>query len=109
NLEIELPKGHLWKGGSAESEKGTIFNPNMPTKEVFTMPHKYGVNGTVSSTKPLNYRGSLIDEFTLTAKDGKVVDYQAKQGKEVLQHLLETDAGSKHSGEGARVSDESAV
>lgn len=109
NLEIELPKGHLWKGGSAESEKGTIFNPNMPTEEVFTMPHKYGVNGTVSSTKPLNYGGSLIDEFTLTFKDGKVVDYKAKQGEEVLQHLLETDEGSKRIGEVALVPDESPV
>src|SRR5699024_11678822 len=73
DLEIELPEGHIWKGGSAVSEQGITFNPNMPTEEVFTLPHKYGVNGTVSSTKPLNYGGSLIDEFTLTFKDGKVV------------------------------------
>src|SRR5699024_1074062 len=70
DLEMELPDGHLWKGGSAVSEQGITFNPNMPTEEVFTLPHKYGVNGTVSSTKPLNYGGSLIDRFSLTFKDG---------------------------------------
>lgn len=109
NLEIELPKGHIWKGGSAISEKGTEFNPNIPTEEAFTMPHKYGVNGTVTSTKPLNYGGSLIDNFTLTFKDGEVVDYKAEVGQDVLQHLLETDSGSKRLGEVALVPHESPI
>ncbi|MBP2257948.1 aminopeptidase [Virgibacillus alimentarius] len=109
DLEIELPKGHIWKGGSAESEKGITFNPNMPTEEVFSLPHKYGVNGTVTSTKPLNYGGSLIDNFSLTFKDGKVVDYQAEQGEETLKHLLDTDEGAKRLGEVALVPHESPV
>ncbi|WP_217586350.1 aminopeptidase [Lentibacillus saliphilus] len=108
-LEIELPEGHIWKGGSAVSEKGTVFNPNMPTEEVFTMPHKYGVNGTVSSTKPLNYGGSLIDNFTLTFKDGQVVDFKAEQGEDTLKHLLDTDEGAKRLGELALVPHESPV
>lgn len=109
NLEIALPEGHIWKGGSAISEKGIEFNPNMPTEEVFTMPHKYGVNGTVASTKPLNYGGSLIDKFSLTFKDGKVVDFKAEQGEEVLRNLLDTDEGSRRLGEVALVPDESPV
>ncbi|WP_164667515.1 aminopeptidase [Virgibacillus doumboii] len=108
-LELELPEGHIWKGGSAVSEKGTTFNPNMPTEEVFSMPHKYGVNGTVSSTKPLNYGGSLIDNFSLTFKDGQVVDFKAEQGEDVLKHLLETDEGARRLGEVALVPHESPV
>ncbi len=108
-LEIELPAGHIWKGGSAISEKGITFNPNMPTEEVFSLPHKYGVNGTVASTKPLNYGGSLIDNFSLTFKDGKVVDFQAEQGEETLKHLLDTDEGAKRLGEVALVPHESPV
>src|SRR5699024_12254952 len=87
DLEMEVADGHLWKGGSAVSEQGITFNPNMPTEEVFTLPHKYGVNGTVSITKPLKYGGSLIDHFSLTFKDGKVVDYTAEQGEDILKHL----------------------
>ncbi|WP_188454672.1 aminopeptidase [Virgibacillus oceani] len=109
NLEMELPEGHIWKGGSAVSEKGITFNPNMPTEEVFSMPHKYGVNGTVSSTKPLNYGGSLIDNFSLTFKEGKVVDYKAEQGEDTLKHLLETDEGASRLGEVALVPHESPV
>ncbi|MCT1576692.1 aminopeptidase [Oceanobacillus kimchii] len=109
DLEMELPDGHIWKGGSAEAETGVSFNPNMPTEEVFSLPHKYGVNGTVSSTKPLNYGGSLIDNFTLTFKDGKVVDFKAEQGEAVLKHLLDSDEGALRLGEIALVPHESPV
>lgn len=109
DLEIELPDGHIWKGGSAETEKGTSFNPNMPTEEVFTLPHKYGVNGTVTSTKPLNYGGNLIDGFSLTFKEGKVVDFSADQGYDTLKHLLDTDDGAERLGEVALVPHESPV
>lgn len=109
DIEVGLAKKHVWQGGAAVSEEGTVFNPNLPTEEVFTAPHKYKVNGTVSSTKPLNYGGNLIDEFKLTFKDGKVIDYQAKQGEEVLAHLLESDEGARRIGEMALVPDESPV
>jgi len=109
DLEIGLPKGHIWHGGAAVSEKGTVFNPNMPTEEVFTAPHKYEVNGTVKSTMPLNHGGALIDEFTLTFKDGAVVDFSAKQGEEALKHLLEIDEGAKRLGEVALVPNESPI
>ncbi|SHH23890.1 MULTISPECIES: aminopeptidase [Virgibacillus] len=109
NLEMELPEGHIWKGGSAQTEGGITFNPNMPTEEVFSLPHKYRVNGTVSSTKPLNYGGSLIDRFKLTFKDGEVVDFTAEQGQDTLEHLLNVDEGSKRLGEVALVPHESPV
>ena len=109
DLEMELPEGHIWKGGSAVSEGGVTFNPNIPTEEVFTMPHKYGVSGTVSSTKPLNYGGSLIDNFSLTFKDGQVVDFKAEEGEAVLKHLLDSDEGAKRLGEIALVPHESPV
>lgn len=109
DLKVGLPENHIWQGGAAASEKGITFNPNLPTEEVFTAPHKYEVNGTVSSTKPLNYGGNLIDDFKLTFKDGKVIDYEAKQGKEVFDHLLSTDEGANRLGEIALVPDESPV
>lgn len=109
DFELALPEGHIWKGGSAVSAKGITFNPNMPTEEVFTMPDKYGVNGTIASTKPLNYGGSVIDNFSLTFKDGKVVDFKAEQGEDTLKHLLDTDDGARRLGEVALVPHESPV
>ncbi len=102
-ITFGLPKGHIWKGGGAYTEAGRHFNPNMPTEEVFTMPDKYHVDGVVSSTKPLIYGGNMIDDFKLTFKDGKVVDFEAETGYDTLKHLLDTDEGAKRLGEIALV------
>lgn len=103
DLTIELPEKHLWAGGGEYNSKGTYFVANMPTEEVFTLPSKTGVNGKVKSTKPLNYSGNLIENFTLTFKEGRVVDFSAEKGYETLKKLLETDDGSHYLGEVALV------
>ncbi|KGX88316.1 aminopeptidase [Pontibacillus marinus] len=109
DLSIQLVDNHIWHGGDTKSQEGVKFNPNMPTEEVFTMPHKDGVNGTVTSTKPLNYAGNLIDNFTLTFENGKVVDFKAESGEDTLKHLLDTDEGARHLGEVALVPHESPI
>ncbi|MEG6584707.1 aminopeptidase [Dendrosporobacter sp. 1207_IL3150] len=103
DLKIELPEDHIWLGGAEATPEGLEFIANMPTEEVFTLPKKTGVNGKVVSSKPLNYNGNLIDEFTLEFKDGKIVEYTAKKGYEVLKNLVETDEGSCYLGEVALV------
>lgn len=103
DLEVELPEGHIWAGGGGKNSKGVYFVANMPTEEVFTMPLKTGVDGVVYSTKPLHYGGNLINDFKLTFKDGRVVDFEAKEGYEVLKDLLGLDEGAKYLGEVALV------
>lgn len=103
DLTIELSEKHLWLGGGSYSEKGTYFVANMPTEEIFTLPKRDGVNGTVKSTKPLNYGGNLIEDFSITFENGKVIDFSAKQGYEILKKLIETDEGSHYLGEVALV------
>lgn len=103
DLTIELPTGQYWSGASSINSKGNSFVANMPTEEVFTAPHKNGVNGVVSNTLPLSYSGNIIDDFTLTFKDGEVVDYKAGVGQEILKSILETDEGAKRLGEVALV------
>jgi len=103
DLTVKLPEGHIWLGGSEHTPAGREFIANMPTEEVFTLPQRTGVNGKVVSSKPLNYNGNLIDGFTLTFTDGKIVDFTAKTGYESLKHLLETDEGASYLGEVALV------
>ncbi|KUO52746.1 MAG: peptidase M29 [Desulfitibacter sp. BRH_c19] len=103
DLRVELPERHLWIGGSEYTPEGIEFIANMPTEEVFTLPKKTGVNGTVVSSIPLNYNGNLIEGFSLTFKNGKIVDFNAKKGQEVLKKLIETDEGSCYLGEVALV------
>lgn len=103
DLTLQMPKGHLWLGGKESSKKGIIFDANIPTEEVFSAPHYEGANGIVYSTKPLIYDGNRIEDFHMTFKDGKVVDYDAKQGREYLTNLIETDENSCYLGEVALV------
>lgn len=103
DLTIELPKDHIWLGGAEKCSSGIEFNANMPTEEVFTLPKRNGVNGTVTSSKPLSYSGNLINNFSLTFEDGKVVDYKAEEGYDTLKDLLESDEGARYLGEVALV------
>ena len=103
DLLLELPEGHIWLGGEESSKDGTIFNANIPTEEVFSAPLYNGVNGVVHSTKPLIYHGNTISDFSFTFKEGKIVEYTAKEGYEVLKELVETDEGSHYLGEVALV------
>ncbi|WP_446899583.1 aminopeptidase [Clostridium sp. LBM24168] len=103
NLKIELPEGHVWLGGSSFSPAGVEFMANIPTEEVFTLPLKTGVNGKVFSSKPLNYNGNLIENFSIVFKNGKIVDFTAEHGYETLKHIIETDEGSHYLGEVALV------
>jgi len=103
NLKIEFAKDNLWLGGSSLSAEGTEFVANIPTEEVFTLPLKTGVNGKVVSSKPLNYNGNLIENFTLTFKEGRIIDFTAENGYETLKGLIETDEGSHYLGEVALV------
>ena len=103
DLTIELPEKHLWCGAGSINEKGHPFMANMPTEEVFSVPLKTGVNGTVTSTKPLSYGGNIIDNFSITFKEGRIVEVKAEQGEEILKHLVDTDEGSHYLGEVALV------
>ncbi|WP_373898064.1 aminopeptidase [Haloimpatiens sp. FM7315] len=109
DLTIELPSKHLWAGGGEYNKTKTYFVANMPTEEVFTLPLKTGINGTVKSTKPLNYAGNLINNFSLTFKEGKIVDFTAEEGYDTLKKLIETDDGSHYLGEVALVPFESPI
>lgn len=103
DLMVELPEGHIWLGGADYTPENLEFIANMPTEEVFTLPKKTGVNGKVVSTKPLSYQGNIIDGFSITFKDGRIVDYTAEKGYEALKSIIETDDGAHYLGEVALV------
>ncbi len=103
DLIVELPEGHLWAGGSEPSQTGVQFVANLPTEEVYTLPHREGVFGTVVATRPLVYQGSLIEGMRLRFDRGRVIAFSAERGEEKLRELLATDEGACHLGEVALV------
>jgi aminopeptidase len=109
SLTIGLPPGHVWVGGRSTNAAGIVFAPNLPTEEVFTMPHKDQVDGVVRSTKPLSYGGTLIENFTLRFEGGRVVEVTAERNQGVLQRLVDMDPGAARLGELALVPHSSPV
>ncbi|NTP80094.1 aminopeptidase [Enterococcus faecium] len=109
DIIIGLPKNHLWEGAGSYNARGKKFIANMPTEEVFTAPDSHRVDGYISSTKPLSYAGTIISGMKFTFKDGKVVDFSAEQGEDVLAKLLDTDEGARRLGEVALVPDPSPI
>jgi aminopeptidase len=109
DLTVGLPEQHCWQAAQMRAENGIEFTANLPTEEVFTMPHKDRVNGTVSSSRPLVIAGNVVEDFVLTFENGKIAHMSAKKGEEHLRKLIETDEGSRSIGEVALVPNSSPV
>jgi aminopeptidase len=109
DLTIGLPDDHLWAGGRVGAQHGIQFVPNLPTEEVATTPHRGRVNGFVSSTKPLSWGGVIIEGFSLTFANGRVVEATAEKGQAALDSILETDEGALYLGEVALVPNSSPI
>jgi len=109
DLTIELNPLHIWIGGSTRTQGGVAYTANMPTEEIFTSPVWNGVNGYVTSKKPLSYAGTLIDDFKFVFENGRIVEVTAAKGEEVLKNLVATDEGTHYLGEVALVPHESPI
>ena len=103
DLEVGLADGHKWIAGATETTSGILCNPNIPTEEVFTTPHRLRVSGTVSATKPLSHQGTLIENIQVRFEDGRIVEARATRGEAVLRKVLDTDEGARRLGEVALV------
>ncbi len=109
DLYIGLIDDHRWLSGALQSQAGVTFVANLPTEEVFSLPHNDRTDGTVRATKPLSYQGALIEDFSLTFEHGRVVNLNAARGETILRRLIETDEGAGRLGEVALVPHQSPV
>ncbi|MEY1554262.1 aminopeptidase [Yoonia sp. R2331] len=103
DLMLGLAEGHIWKGGASPALNGVTCQPNIPTEEVFTCPHAYKVDGTVSATKPLAHQGTVIEDISVRFEAGKIVEATASKGQDVFRELLAVDDGASRIGEVALV------
>ncbi len=109
DLTVGLPQNHVWTGGYGKTPDGVRFTANIPTEEIFTLPHKDRVDGVVRATLPLNLRGNLIENFWFRFENGRVVEAHAEKGEALLLKLLETDEGAVRLGEVALVPQSSPI
>lgn len=109
NFTVGLADKHIWDGGAGKTQSGTWFFPNVPTEEVFTVPDRRRAEGRLVAALPLVHDGIVVRDFWFEFKEGKVVDYDAAEGKEVLTSIINTDENSCRLGEVALVSKKSPI
>lgn len=106
DLIIEMPKNSIWVSAGSEGGNSIV---NMPTYEIFSSPDYRKTNGIVYNSLPLVYGGGKIDKFFIEFKDGKVVNYDAEVGKDILKGIIESDSHSCYLGECALVNNNSPI
>ncbi|HXC95755.1 MAG TPA: aminopeptidase [Edaphobacter sp.] len=103
DLTVGLADNHLWAAGGTTAGNGIFCQPNIPTEECFTTPHKDRVDGTVRASKPLSHQGTLIENIAVRFEAGRIVEATATAGEDVLNRLISTDDGARRLGEVALV------
>ena len=109
DLKIGLIPGVRFEGGGSLTIPGVYFVPNLPTEEIFTTPMRGVVEGTAVATMPLSYNGIMIEDFSVTFRGGKAVEWKAAKGEEMLKSIITTDEGASMLGEVAFVPVDSSV
>ena len=103
DFTVKLPKNHIWASGSEVLTNGKEVLVNFPTEEVFTSPDCLSAEGIVYSSKPLCYNDIIINNFSIRFKEGKVIDFHAEEGEEVLKNMIGICKNSDMIGEVALV------
>jgi aminopeptidase len=102
DLTIGLTDRPLWAGGSASTPAGAVFQPNMPTEEIFCTPHNQRTEGYVRTSRPSYPMAREVDGAYFRFEQGEVVEYHATVGEEVLTQFFTID-GARRLGEIALV------
>ena len=109
DFQVELIDKMTWGGGVEVAPNKGQFNPNIPSEEVFTTPMRGKAEGTLVASKPLSYQGQLIEDFSISFKDGKVCSVKAKKNQALLEKMVKMDEGASMLGEVALVPFESPI
>lgn len=103
DFTVGLIQDALFLGGSEDTLSGVEYNPNIPSEEVFTSPMKGRADGLVVATRPLSYRGELIENFSVRFENGKAVEVHAERNEELLKNMISMDDCACYLGEVALV------
>jgi len=104
DFRVGMIEDALFMGGAEAAQgSGIVYNPNIPSEEVFISPMKGVADGTVYSSKPLSYRGELIENFSVRFENGKAVEVHADKNEELLREMISMDEGAAYLGEVALV------
>lgn len=98
-----IPQMLFMGGAEGLPDSGVLYDANIPSEEVFTTPMKGDVEGLAVATRPLSYRGVLIENFSVRFEKGRAVEVHAEKNEEALRLMIAMDDGASMLGECALV------
>lgn len=98
-----IPQMLFMGGAEGLPDSGVLYDANIPSEEVFTTPMKGDVEGLAVATRPLSYRGVLIENFSVRFEKGRAVEVYAEKNEEALRLMIAMDDGASMLGECALV------
>lgn len=104
DLSVGLIPQMRFMGGADELPNSDVcFDANIPSEEVYTTPRRGDVEGLAVATRPLSYRGVLIENFSVRFENGRVAEVHAEKNEEALKLMVGMDEGAGMLGECALV------
>ena len=77
----------------------SLVAKNVPGSEIFSAPHLNSVQGVVVGNGRYLFNGKLMENIRLRFDQGRVVEYSAETGHDILTEMIETDKASHYVGE----------
>lgn len=110
DLRVGLSARARWLGGSKQTAAGQTFNANVPSEENFTTPDRRVTTGRVRATMPFRLKsGVLVKDLEMTFENGRLIHFEAGDGKEGFERWIDLDEGARHLGEIALVAQDSPI
>lgn len=98
DLTVGLTDFPRWIAASSQTPAGVEFFANLPTEEVFSTPHNARTEGWARTSKPTFPFEREVNYAYFRFEQGKVVEFHAQQGQEVLEQFFEI-RGTRQLGE----------
>lgn len=108
DLHVFLSAKAVFVGGGSPGPRAE-FEPNIPTEECFTTPDHRHTKGHARVTRPVLVNGRMVKDLSLHFENGKLVHFEASEGKENFAKYIDNDAGSRSLGEVALVGIDSPI
>jgi len=109
DLTLGLNRTSRWHGGPGALPDGRMVFNNLPTEEVFTTPDYRKCEGIVKTTKALKVLESQVEGAWFRFEKGRVTDFGADKGRDILEKFLNMDEGARSLGEVALVDESSPI
>ena len=109
DLTVGLLPSSRWLAADFYTAEGIEHHPNLPSEEVFTTPDPERVDGTVTSTMPLQIEGTIVRGLRVRFEAGRAVDIDADEGAGMLRARAARDEGASRLGEVALVDAEGRI